>query len=556
MKRLSKALLVVLLLCALLSISAKIVDATDITGTVSSSVTWTKNGSPYRLTGNLTVASGATLTVEPGVTIQIPSNCILQVNGTLVARGTSSEKISFNGGDVSLSEGSSSCIIENTIFDCTNLIVASSATIKDNTLIGRASSESFEAVLITGGAPIISNNLIYGADSQRGMRITGGSPTITKNGIMGMIISEGNNMDAVVISHNTIEGGVSLSKSGATITNNLITGFKYVNFNGDVEALFDLIYDSWLGSGIGITADYTDIQRGVGGVITDNVITGCMDGISVLQGGTTTIERNLIVNTTRDALHVSSDAVIRDNTLRNNQRGIVVGNMPTVTINNNNLEDNGNYSVYLYTGVDVDATSNWWGTTNMQTIENYIWDSTFEPYAGTLNLEPILTEPNQNAYPNSMTFPSINMPGSDIPGSNPFRIGTNSTVTDVVFNPENASLSFSVSGPDGTEGSVNVTVAKSAMPNGEALEVTLDGEQINYSLVDEGNSWNIGIAYMHSSHRVTITDPLYQPAQTSYPTPNPVVDESNTLLIAAVATIVAVAAVSSFIIKSKRKTKT
>ena len=173
-----------------------------------------------------------------------------------------------------------------------------------------------------------------------------------------------------------------------------------MNFNGDVEALFDLIYDSWLGSGIGITADYTDIQRGVGGVITDNVITGCMDGISVLQGGTTTIERNLIVNTTRDALHVSSDAVIRDNTLRNNQRGIVVGNMPTVTINTNNLEDNGNYSVYLYTGVDVDATSNWWGTTNMQTIENYIWDSTFEPYAGTLNLESILTEPNQNAYPN------------------------------------------------------------------------------------------------------------------------------------------------------------
>lgn len=556
MKRLSKALLVVLLLCALLSISAKIVDATDITGTVSSSVTWTKNGSPYRLTGNLTVASGATLTVEPGVTIQIPSNCILQVNGTLVARGTSSEKISFNGGDVSLSEGSSSCIIENTIFDCTNLIVASSATIKDNTLIGRASSESFEAVLITDGAPIISNNLIYGADSQRGMRITGGSPTITKNGIMGMIISEGNNMDAVVISHNTIEGGVSLSKSGATITNNLITGFKYVNFNGDVEALFDLIYDSWLGSGIGITADYTDIQRGVGGVITDNVITGCMDGISVLQGGTTTIERNLIVNTTRDALHVSSDAVIRDNTLRNNQRGIVVGNMPTVTINNNNLEDNGNYSVYLYTGVDVDATSNWWGTTNMQTIENYIWDSTFEPYAGTLNLESILTEPNQNAYPNSMTFPSINMPGNDIPESNPFSIGTNSTVTDVVFNPENASLSFSVSGPDGTEGSANVTVAKFAMPNGEALEVTLDGEQIDYSLVDEDNSWNIGVTYMHSSHRVTITDPLYQPAQTSSPTPNPVVDESNTLLIAAVATIVAVAAVSSFIIKSKRKTKT
>ncbi len=116
---------------------------------------------------------------------------------------------------------------------------------------------------------------------------------------MGMIISEGNNVGTPVISHNTIEGGISLSQSGATITNNLITGFKYVNFNGDIDSLYSLIYDSWLGGGIGITADYENIQHGAGATITDNVITGCEDGISVLQGGTTTIQRNLIVNTTR-----------------------------------------------------------------------------------------------------------------------------------------------------------------------------------------------------------------------------------------------------------------
>lgn len=556
MKHLLTASLVTLLICTLFFVSTEIVGATDVSGTVSSSATWTKEGSPYTLTGNLTVASGVTLTIEPSVVIQMPSNCILQVNGALVAKGTSSEKINFKGGDVSLGEGSSSCIIENAFFDCANLIVASSATIKDNTIIGQASSERHEALLITGGAPIISNNLIYGADSQRGIRITGGSPTITQNGIMGMIISEGNKAEAIVITHNTIEGGVSLSQSGATITNNLITGFKYVNFNGYVEGLFDLIYDSWLGGGIGITADYSDIQRGIGGVITDNVITGSIDGISVLQGGTTTIERNLIVNTTRDAIRVSSDAVIRDNTLRNNQRGIVVGNMPTVIINNNNLEDNGNYSVYLYTGVDVDASSNWWGTTDLQTIENWIWDSTYETYVGTVNIEPLLTVPNQNAYPNSMLFPSINMPGADGSGSNPFHIGTNSTVIDVVFNPENASLSFSISGPDGTEGSANVTIAKSAMPNGESLEVILDDEQIDYSLLDIGNSWNIGFVYMHSSHKVTITDPLYQPTQSSSPTPIPHVGEPNILMIAVVAAIAAVVAISAFIVKSNRKTKT
>ena len=450
MKRQLSAGLIAMLLFAMFFVSATVYGDTNFSGTISSNSTWTKANSPYTLTGNVTVESGVTLTIEPGVTIQIPSDCTMQVNGILVATGTISEKISFTGGDVSLGGSGSGSVIENAILNPTNLIIGSSATIDSNTIIGRGSANSFEAVSITGGAPIISNNLIYGADSQRGICITGGAPTISSNGIMGLVISEGDNVGAPTISHNTIEGGISLAQSGATVTNNLITGFKYVNFNGDLDSLYSLIYNSWLGSGIGITADYENSLHGAGAVITDNVITGCLDGISVLQGGTTTIQRNMIVNTTRNALHVASDAIISDNTIRNNQEGIVVGNAPTLTVKNNNLENDGNYRFYLYTGKNIDASSNWWGTTDTQTIENSILDSTFSPYDGTVNINPILTAPNPEAQPNNMTFPSIDMPDSGGSESNPFHIGTNSTVTDVVFNPENATLSFTVSGPSGT----------------------------------------------------------------------------------------------------------
>ena len=229
----------------------------------------------------------------------------------------------------------------------------------------------------------------------------------------------------------------------------------------------------------------------------------------------------------------------------------MVSNAPTLNVRNNNLENNGKYSFYLYTGNNVDATSNWWGTNDTQTIENSIWDSTFEPYDGTVSINPILTAPNQEANPNSMTFPSINMPNSGGSDSNPFHIGTNSTVTDVFFNPENASLSFTVSGPSGTAGSTNVTIAKSVMPNGGALKVTMDDTQISYALADNGDSWNLGFAYTHSTHRVTITDGVNQTQPTQTPTSTPIsaADEFNILPIA----IVLIAALATFVGLKRKK---
>ena len=58
-------------------------------GVISTNDTWRRACSPYVISGNVMVGTGATLTIEPGVEVRFAEGTVLQVNGTLIARGTS-----------------------------------------------------------------------------------------------------------------------------------------------------------------------------------------------------------------------------------------------------------------------------------------------------------------------------------------------------------------------------------------------------------------------------------------------------------------------------------
>ncbi len=67
----------------------------DVTGTIDSDTTWTVASGPYQMVGNVTLADGAVLTMEPGTTVFFAPGARLTINGQLIAEGTERQPIRF-----------------------------------------------------------------------------------------------------------------------------------------------------------------------------------------------------------------------------------------------------------------------------------------------------------------------------------------------------------------------------------------------------------------------------------------------------------------------------
>jgi len=64
-------------------------------GTLSADEVWTAAAGPYHVTGNITIPAGRTLSIEPGATVFLDSNCGFIVYGRLAAQGTEYRRIRF-----------------------------------------------------------------------------------------------------------------------------------------------------------------------------------------------------------------------------------------------------------------------------------------------------------------------------------------------------------------------------------------------------------------------------------------------------------------------------
>lgn len=96
-----------------------------------------------------------------------------------------------------------------------------------------------------------------------------------------------------------------------------------------------------------------------------------------------------------------------------------------------------------------------------------------------------------------------------------FSVESNSTVTGMEFNAQNATLSFTVSGEEGTTGYVRMTLAKNLAPDIEKLKIQVDSLNCDYTYEETSTSWIITFSYSHSTHQVCIN--LGQTSVDEYP---------------------------------------
>jgi parallel beta-helix repeat protein len=295
-----------------------------LTGTLTSNTTLSASSS-WSIVSNVTVASGVTLTVQNGVDVAVAPGAKLTVNGSLVVTGTSGSRVVFRSSEATPTTGS-----------WEGIWIGSGGTATIDYADIRHGRHAVSAVNASGTISI--TNTLF-TDFGRGQGMVPGAGVWIKNSLAEI-------EDCTFTHPLPLNGGTNGIHMIDAVAGSLVSG----------NSIEDVIV------GLYLEDSSPDVE---GNEIADNVT-----GIHIKQD--------------------SAPQITNENLIHDNEWGVRidgVGNLgpsPAPVINGNDITSNDDgtggtlrnltANTFGTTVVAIDASGNWWGTTDPLAIEDGIFD--------------------------------------------------------------------------------------------------------------------------------------------------------------------------------------
>ncbi len=199
---------------------------------------------------------------------------------------------------------------------------------------------------------------------------------------------------------------------------------------------------------------------------------------------------------------VASGITVRNNTLTGIKGSITISNskitenqqsgiISSGSIHYNSIFGNIPYDLAVESADAVNASYNWWGTTNETLIQESIYDYYDDHNLGIVTYKPYISSPYFVYYDEQVYEVSI---------------FSNSSITDFNFSQLAKCISFNVNGTTGTSGFCNIAIPAELMSGDFSLYMDnmLLVEDVDYTEVYNGTHYAFSINYAHSSHIIEI----------------------------------------------------